>query len=145
MILGIDYGKSTIGLATGDLDSGLAFAYSSVASDESSVDKILDVIKKEGIEKIIVGVPYRLSGDSAKGDTETAVDAFLSELKAATKLPVETEDERMTTTYADKIRKDAGVRAKNFDPDSSAAALILQSYLDRNRTSDVIPEHLLDD
>ena len=116
--LGIDYGKKRIGLALTDPEGRLAFPYGTVAS----IEEVSAVIRKENAGKVIVGVPMPLRGRESK--QVRAVRAFAARLKKAVGLPIEFENEMFTTKIAE-------LYTKKEKADASAAALILQSYLDR--------------
>ena len=120
--LGIDWGSVRIGLALGDSETGMASPYGIVAS----FDDVLKVIKKEEVEKIILGKPMMLSG----GDENLMVGfvKFVEKLKKKTKLPLELIDERLSSKAADALVGDKKTKAGR---DAVAAMLILQSYFDK--------------
>jgi len=132
-ILGIDYGTKRIGLAVGETDSGMAFPLRSVPNDAAALDVIIRIAGEESVGRLVIGMPYRMTGAGAPGETESAVIAFIGGLKKKTELPIDTEDERLTTAMVEKMRKDAGVKPKDFDKDAAAATVILESYLARKR------------
>lgn len=120
--LGIDWGSVRIGLALGDSETGMASPYGIVAS----FDDVLKVIKKEEVEKIILGKPMMLSG----GDENLMAGfvKFVEKLKKKTKLPIELIDERLSSKAADALVGDKKTKAGR---DAVAAMLILQSYFDK--------------
>jgi len=123
--LGIDWGKSKIGLAIGDDHTGVAVPFL-VAKNLAEVVKI---IKKEAIDKIIIGNPLSLSGK--KGGEAKYFEDFLADLKKQVKQPIELIDERLTSKLADTLRQQAGSKqAKKgmANQDAVAAMLILESY-----------------
>lgn len=122
--LGVDYGEKRIGLALSDDGNCLAFPHKVIQNKgrERIIRAIQEVIYNEGIGYVIVGVPRALSGaDTA--ETKTIL-RFIQALKEKIRLPVEEESEILTTRIACEHS------VKNID--ASAAALILQSYLDKN-------------
>ncbi|MEK7082405.1 MAG: Holliday junction resolvase RuvX [Patescibacteria group bacterium] len=123
--LGIDYGLRRIGMAVADAETGVAVPRGVIvrAGDAEAIGKIKALVIKERIEKIVVGAPLGLDGV----DTEIsrAARAFGENLGVASGVPVEFENEMLTTRMA----TNAGVRKE--DVDASAAAIILQSYLDK--------------
>lgn len=56
-ILGVDYGKSKIGLALADSETRMAFAYGTIENNKQLFQKLAEIIEKEGVTKVIVGVP----------------------------------------------------------------------------------------
>ena len=116
--LGIDYGSKRIGLALSDPEGHMAFPHSSVPD----LGGVLRVIAREGVGVAVIGMPVPFGGgESAQGQS---VRAFAERLRAAVELPIEFENEALTTKIAEEHALPRGA-------DASAAALILQSYLDR--------------
>ena len=134
--LGIDYGAARTGVAVGDTDTGLAFAHSVIPTE--SLDKLADAIaavaKREMAAGIVVGMPKRLTGDASAtaGVTECEETDLAVLLDVRTGLPIEEEDERFSTAIAERRKRDAGGVIK-IGADALAAAVILESYLDRVR------------
>lgn len=122
--LGIDYGSKRIGLAVSDENGQMAFPYSVIKNDKNILAEIGEIIKKEKIEKIIMGESKNFKNIPNKIMKE--IEKFKKELEEKTKLPVIFESEFMTSIQAER-----GL-GKNDMNDASAAAIILQSYLDRN-------------
>jgi putative holliday junction resolvase len=117
--LGVDYGAKRIGLAVSDESGVLAFPRGIVAG----VREIERLVKKEGVEKVIVGLPKSLDGSETEQTRETRT--FAEVLKKKIAIPVEFENEILTTRLVEK----QGVGKAHVD--ESAAAVILQAYLDR--------------
>lgn len=125
--LGIDYGEKRIGLAVSDETLVFAFPREILPNRgrEQSIRVILALAEKENIKKIIIGLPLGPAGD----DTEQTqkIRAFALLLKKQSGIPFEFENELLTSRLARP-------GSKKGDPvDASAAALILQSYLDKRR------------
>lgn len=110
-ILGIDYGRSKIGLATAE--GSLASPWKVVKPNE-----IEDLIKNENFDKIVVGVSEGEMGEESK--------AF------AQKIGAETYDETLSTFEAQEMSKAGGMRRKKRKEmeDAFAATIMLQNYLD---------------
>ena len=132
-LLGIDFGTKRTGIAVAETPSLLTFPLRTFAESDIDIliEKIVDVVKEEGSEKVIVGIPYRLTGSGTVGQTEQAVLDFVEKLQKKIAIPVITEDERMTTAAVERIRKDAGISKEKFDKDAAAAAAILETYIIR--------------
>lgn len=114
--LGIDYGRSKIGLATAKEGIKIAMPFGVV----SNIDEIEEVIKNQNIDEIVVGYPFTLSGEV--GHQAKEVDNFIKKLQKFGK-EINKQDERFSTR--------SSVSKKGEEDDSSSAALILQTYLDR--------------
>jgi putative Holliday junction resolvase len=132
--LGIDYGESRIGVAVSD---GLGITAQPVSvikkgkTFEEDIRHLAEIIEGyEGITEIVVGLPKTMKGEVGKQAHK--VLEFVDALKKGLKLEVTVWDERLTTVEAEKTLISAGLsRAKRKQViDKSAAAYILQSYLD---------------
>jgi putative Holliday junction resolvase len=120
--LGIDWGEKRIGLATADSEVNLALPLSTAAN----LAGVLSVIKEEEIDIIVLGSPQKMSGAEANNP---AWLAFLQELRERGGRPVELVDERLSSLAADAL---GGEDNETASRDEVAAAIILQSYLDKN-------------
>ncbi len=131
-IVGLDFGTVRIGVAVSDERHILARPLGMLKNSRDFVQGLLELLKKEGaIEKIVVGLPLKLSGqDSAMTE---AARKFAKDLEQSSKLPVELWDERLTSALIERSLSDAGVRRKERAQlsDTLSAVVILQSYLDQ--------------
>lgn len=130
-LLGIDYGKARIGVALGMFDPAVAMPLTSVrgADPEGAAREIAELAASEGADLVVVGLPRALEG----GDTGESADGAraFAELLRDAGLETAFEDERLTTAMVERVRTNAGLGTKKFDKDASAAAAILQTYIDR--------------
>jgi len=127
--LGIDYGQSKVGLAIGDSETRMAFSYATLENDKNFLQKLAEVIEKEDISKVIIGIPSHINREQAVYPGEK-LGKFLKE-----KLNVEVEyqDEAFTTQQAQRNLIEKGVKGiKRFD-DREAARIILQDWLDKKK------------
>ncbi len=136
-ILGIDYGRRRTGLAVSDPLGIFASALDTVDST-----KLIDYLKNYAIEerilRFVVGYPVNMDGSPSEALKD--VDAFLKQLeKAFPDIPVTREDERFTSVLAHRIMIDGGMKASQRrdkkEVDKISAAIILQSFLDRENGS----------
>lgn len=123
-ILGIDFGSKRVGLAISDDNGGMAFPHSVLLNDKNLLDKVLEIIKKENVELIVMGESKDFKGEANKIMGE--IESFKKELEQKTELKVVFEPEFMTSSQAEHLQ------GKNEMHDASAAAIILQSYLDKH-------------
>lgn len=131
-LLGIDYGTKRIGIAVGDTDPFFVHPLRTIASDrEDAAQEIGRIAVEEDAKRIVVGMPYRMTGEGRPGETEGEAGRFAAALRKETGIPVEVEDERLTTAVADRLRKEAGTPKGRFDRDAAAAAVLLESYIER--------------
>jgi len=119
-LLGIDFGEKKIGLAlaTGPLAEPIG-----VIKNSKLKSQISKLCQDHGIEKIVIGI--------SEGTMAEKTKKFSQELAEIMGLPIEFQDETLTTNEAIVKMKEAGKKIKNIYEDSFSAALILQSYLDR--------------
>ncbi len=134
--LGLDVGERRIGAAVSDPDGILAMPLAAVEarSENEALERISALAREHEVERVVVGLP--LSLDGSLGPQAQRVKSFADALAERTELPVVTWDERLSTVAAGRALADAGVkrgkRKKRLD--STAASLILQGYLDRQRS-----------
>ena len=123
--LGIDYGHKRIGIALSDEGGRMAFPLTELSAEFGNfVKEIRKIIKKESVGKIIIGLPITFGG---KESFQTqAVREFGEELKKMLQLPMEYENEILSTKLAER----GGSPKSKIN--ASAAAVILQSFLDRH-------------
>lgn len=138
--LGIDYGTKRIGVAISDDNGTLAFPKEIIPNDANDLKKIGDIIEREGVEELVIGESVDFSGKL--NALSARIEIFISELEEKFKLPVRKQKEFLTSVEARKsgnTKRDlspsqARSRVKQIKSgrvDSSAAALILQRYLDK--------------
>ncbi|RKY56719.1 MAG: Holliday junction resolvase RuvX [Candidatus Neomarinimicrobiota bacterium] len=131
-ILCIDYGKSRIGLALSDPMQIIASPLKTI--DSHNVEEAILLIQKEVIknevELIAVGLPIALSGNSTAQTEE--VKCFISQLKNGTSVPIVEVDERLSSVEAIRTLHKKGIKTghNKGEIDKTAAAIILQTYLD---------------
>ena len=134
-MIGIDYGRARVGVAMSDPLGIFASPLETVASA-----KIIEYLQKlttsEKVVRFVVGYPMNLDGRPAEAAAD--VDAFLKRLaKVFPAIPVSLEDERFTSVLAHRAMIDGGMkkseRRKKESVDKISAAIILQSYMDRNK------------
>jgi putative Holliday junction resolvase len=137
-ILGVDLGSRRIGLAVSDPGGRLATPLTVIErSGDSVADRqtILARAREAGASRIVVGLPLSLSGDvgPAAGAVLEEVEALRSEANPT--ITVDTHDERFTTVIAERGLRAVGTRRgdRRQVVDSSAAAVMLQSYLEAHR------------
>ncbi len=120
--LGVDWGGARIGLAIGGSTTKVAVPFKVVGS----LDDILQIIRDEAINVVIVGQPLSIQDVKSKMSDEFL--KFLSLLKKKINIPIKTVDERLSSKQADKLPGDKKTKAPR---DAVAAMLILQTYLDK--------------
>lgn len=129
-VLGLDIGDVRIGVAISDPLGILASPLTIISRQETGADvqAIVEIAEKNGVERIIVGLP--VSMDGSIGVQAEKVRDFIKELGARTAIPIESRDERLSTVSAKRMIQDARKTDRNTRYDAAAAALVLQGYLD---------------
>ena len=133
-ILAVDPGKKHIGLAISDPSGTIANPLMILThkSRGTDVDRIIEVVMKNAIEKIIVG--QSIDDENGQPTFEGRQSArFAEALRSRTSVPIELWDEAYSTQDARHARIMMGASRKNRSGhlDDLAATLILQSYLDK--------------
>jgi putative holliday junction resolvase len=130
--LGLDVGDRKIGVALSDPSEILASPLKTIirSSDEAAVAEIVGLVKRHNASKIVVGLPYSLSG--AVGKQAQKVLSFTKDIAQATGAEIVMQDERLTSVSANQKLREAGKKGSKLknEIDAAAATVILQSYLD---------------
>jgi len=129
-ILGIDYGTKRIGLALSDESETIANAIEPVSNqgDEEAIEELAKVVMDKKIAKVVLGLPVSMSGEEEF--QARVVKEFGQKLGDRIKQKIDFVDERLSTSQA---RAMLGNQAHKVSLDSSAAQIILQTYLDSNK------------
>lgn len=137
--LGIDYGSKRVGLSLSDLEGSLAFPYKIIPNDFSLSDTIHNICGEEEVSAIVVGESLDSSCNPNK--IMGSIEDLKKTLEIELDMPVYYEKEFMTTIEA---RGRAGkeinnakkvMKEKQVPADASAAALILQRFLDKKNNN----------
>ncbi|MFC1960218.1 Holliday junction resolvase RuvX [Chloroflexota bacterium] len=131
-LLGIDYGRKVIGLATCDTLGMMASPYGLLKRKSKREDfaKIQGIVVEIGAKEIICGIPLPPPGFQGYSQADT-VRLWAGRLAAMVKIPIRLWDETLSSEEAERILHDAGQHRERID--DAAAAVILQSYLDSMR------------
>ena len=133
--MSIDYGDVRTGVAISDIRGILASPLCVIKESYQPklVDKIIELINENKIEKIVIGLPRNLDGSYGYrcDDCKSLGQAIGEKIN----IDIEFEDERLTTVMAHNILSDNNVRGakRKQTVDAVSAVMILQSYLDKNR------------
>lgn len=138
--LGIDYGLKRTGLAVCDQGEVLASPLRVLTGQEGLVNQILDVVREQAIEGIIVGLPLNMDG--TEGKQAARVRAFAERLEGRTGLPVGFCDERLSSFGANEKISGLGItrKKKRKHLDAIAAADILQSFIDAKNSREQVED-----
>ena len=123
--MGIDFGSKRVGVAFSD-DAGLmAFPHEVYKNDADLLSTIEALIEEKQVSDVVVGLSLGRDGEPNK--IHEAVEEFIGDLTLRTPIPIHLEPEQYTTQEATRFQ------GKNEMTDASAAAIILNSYIERNK------------
>jgi putative holliday junction resolvase len=131
--LGIDLGTVRTGLAIAEPEVPVATPLCTLQhkSLQQAVASVAEVIAREQIGEVVVGLPLRMDG--SEGDAVRRVRGFAQALSAQAKVGIRLWDERLTTVAALRSLRGQRRETKQQVVDQVAATLVLQSYLDSQR------------
>ena len=134
-LLAIDYGQKRTGLAVSDEMQIIAGGLTTVPT-VGLIDYLLDYVKREPVERIIVGLPKQMNNEPS--ENMRRITPFVNRLrKLLPEIPVEYHDERFTSVLAQRTIIEAGIKKmarRNKElVDEVSATIILQSYMESKR------------
>ena len=133
--MGLDIGSVTVGVSLSDGLKMIASSYTVIRYEVENEDlykKIVDIIKEEEVDEVIVGMPYHMNGDFSVGCERSR--RCIEGIKKLIDIKIVEIDERMSTVSAHNalLTFDVSRKKRKQVVDKVAATVILQSYLDRN-------------
>jgi putative Holliday junction resolvase len=145
-VLGIDYGRSRIGLAIADARAALPRPLETLQRVNRNEDmrRLREIVREHEVGQIVVGLPLRLDG--TRGEMAEEAARFGERVRKQLGIPVEMVDERLTSWEAERLLEEQSGRSlrdtsahpstKRKTPakasvDALAAAVILKEYLER--------------
>lgn len=135
-ILGLDVGSKTVGVAVSDpfgwTAQGLEIIRINEAKENFGIDRLGEIIDEYEVDRVVIGLPKNMDGTI--GERAEASLAYGDLVIETFNLPVEYEDERLTTAQANRMmieEGDVSRRKRKKVIDKIAAMMILQNYLDR--------------
>jgi len=135
--LGIDYGTKRVGLAMSDAGGKFATPLEviQISKPQLAIDSILKIIQREGVERIVVGLPLNM--DDSIGSAARSVISWAKQLSSRSGKPVIFVDERLSSFAAEQTlidRKRGGEKitrkSKQNRLDAHAAVGFLRDFLD---------------
>lgn len=135
-VLGIDWGEIRIGLALSDELQMLASPLETLVRRRGKrfpMPRLLELVAAHAPVGVVVGLPLTPAGDEGPSAAEARAVATLVE--GRTGLPVELQDERLSTARALRLvrEQEGSTRGRKEDVDALAAAVLLQGFLDARR------------
>ncbi|MCI6659679.1 MAG: Holliday junction resolvase RuvX [Peptoniphilaceae bacterium] len=131
--MGLDLGTRTIGVAVSDPTQQIAQAVTTIrrSSFRDDLAKLKAIIEEYDVNIVVIGLPKHMNND--EGASAQRAHSFGVELRKATGLEIDYQDERLSTVTAEQVLQQSGVRRENRKKyiDRIAATVILQAWLDR--------------
>ena len=135
-LMGLDVGSKTVGVAISDplgfTAQGLEIIQINEDQGQFGFDRIKELVDSYKVERFVVGLPKNMNNTS--GPRVEASQAYGAKLEELFGLPVDYQDERLTTVAAERMlieQADISRNKRKKVIDKLAAQLILQNYLDR--------------
>ena len=140
-VVGLDFGERRIGVAVSD-PRGVAarplrvIERSATGGLAADIGRIREIVEARKVERLVVGLPLNMDGSA--GPAARRARRFANMLRRETGLEVMLQDERLSTTQAERslLFADASRARRRELRDAVAAALILQAYLDSQPRSE---------
>jgi putative Holliday junction resolvase len=133
VLIGLDLGTKTIGVATSDPDRKLATGVETVTRKTFTADaaRIIALATERSAVGFVLGLPINMDG--SEGPRAQSTRAFASNLAKLTDVPIALWDERLSTAAVERelIAADVSRSKRAAVIDQHAAAFILQGALDR--------------
>jgi len=132
--LAIDFGTKRIGLAICDQSETIVSPLAVIEGKRKPLTKIIDTIKSENAEALVVGLPLNMDGST--GPQAKLVYDFAGQLKKLVDIPVHFQDERLSTFDAEEKIAPAEftIKKKKKRLDAIAAAAILEAFLQQKKS-----------
>lgn len=131
-ILALDPGTKRIGVAVSDETKTIAQPLETIPAEPFAdfLARLKELLVEKEIDLVLIGLPRNMNG--SYGPAAQKAEAFAAALKAAITVPIVMRDERLTTLQANKMMIQGNVRRgkRKENVDRTAAAILLQSYLD---------------
>ncbi|KKT52993.1 MAG: hypothetical protein VE96_C0004G0005 [candidate division Kazan bacterium GW2011_GWA1_44_22] len=127
-ILGIDLGKKRIGVALGETEHKLVVGLPTIINNHATLSALADIIHRENIQKLIIGLPRTMTGQAGK---QAVYTRKWGEMAARIlQIDIAYTDERLSSKMARDSLATLGKALKKEDIDQAAAVFILQGYMD---------------
>ena len=136
-IMGLDVGSKTVGVAISDplgfTAQGLEIIQIDEEKEQFGFERLTELVEQYKVDKFVLGLPKNMNNTS--GPRVEASKAYGEKIAQLFQIPVEYQDERLTTVAAERMlieQTDVSRSKRKKVIDKLAAQLILQNYLDRN-------------
>lgn len=125
--MGIDFGTKKVGIALTNESGTMAFPHDVIPNDGKLLERVVSLIEKENVVEVVMGHSLTTSGEENK--VHQLAQEFMLDMTMQLPIPVHLEPEQFSTQQAIKLQ------GRNDMTDASAAAIILDSYLQKQNTT----------
>ncbi len=126
-ILALDVGERRIGVARANTIARLPEPLTTLINDQTIFDKLNEIIQKERVISVIIGLPRGMNGQETKQTGLTR--KFIKEFQGHFSIPVYLQDEALTSKKAEQELRDSTKKQNKDMIDSLAATYILEDFL----------------
>ena len=130
-LMGIDWGKSDVGIALADGKMRIAFAYTTLDYSPKTVARIGEIIREKGVKTVILGIPSPINREEVVYDSEKLGEL----LEHNYGVVVHYQNEMFSTKIAERQLIEKGIRGIERYDDQEAARIILQDWMERETLS----------
>ena len=123
--MGIDFGTKKVGIALTDEAGQMAFPHAVVPNDTALLGLVEQLIAEKEVAEVVIGHSKNLDGSD--NPLQAAIEEFIGDMTLRVPVPIHLEPEQFTSAAA------ARTTGKNEMTDAAAAALILETYLQKQR------------
>lgn len=131
-VLGLDLGDVRIGVAVSDPERRVALPFGTVhvGRPPGELLAIAALVAEHEVTLVVLGLPLSMSGE--RGPRARLAVGFAEALRVVLTVPVEFQDERLSTVEAERSLREAGIKGRDRRAvvDAAAAQVILQAWLD---------------
>lgn len=135
-VMGLDVGSKTVGVAVSDpfgwTAQGIEIIRINEHKGEFGFERLKELVKEYNVDRFVVGLPKNMN--NSIGPRAEASMEYGEKIKELFDLPVDYQDERLTTVQAERMlveQADTSRSKRKKVIDKVAAVMILQNYLDR--------------
>ncbi|HEY8693238.1 MAG TPA: Holliday junction resolvase RuvX [Chloroflexota bacterium] len=129
--MGLDLGEKRIGVAITDAQQTMAFPERVLPRRSAKADRqaLVALVSELQVDRVVIGLPLSMEGEF--GPNAERARSFGKYLGRAVRVPVEFQDERLTTVEAEERLRDSGFSRgeRRQRIDAAAAAIILEDYM----------------
>ena len=130
-VLAIDYGEKRVGLAIASLSAGIPHPLITLESGPGLPGALRHIVETNNVMRLVVGYPRSLDGNTT--NQTLIVDGFVKELRIRFNIPIDLQDEALSSKRAEEELVRSQKPFAKEDIDSLAAAYILYDWLEDNK------------